>query len=392
MSNKFTKISCIVVAMTLILSLSLLIGCKEEAAEEEVVEEVTEEAPAEETTEAQAEQEESWRPEGVEYEWQPVELDRWTITTSYIKDPPYTFALSTGFMGESWMETYVAELTEEVEMYGDDIAEFIHVDAAGDIPTQIANIEDLISIGVDAIIIDPLSPTACVPVVEKAFDAGIVTIVNKNGIDTNKYTAFQNNDEVQFGAQSAQWLVDQLDGKGVVLVLRGVPGYGCDIERYAGAASVFSQYPDIEVFEEYGYWSYDKSKEVSKALIAAHPEFDGIWTMGGQMSNAFVDTLLEADYNPADYPHGSEEQNGYCKKALEYGISTFVSAKPVWQGRLAVRAAMDALRGIPVEHTIMVPSPGYGPEEIEKLTRTDLPDLVWLSTTLSDEKLNELFK
>lgn len=385
MKKRSIKIACLVVVFTLLITLSLVIGCKEQASQATTAAATTAAA----TTVAG---ETIAKPEGIEYNWQPVELNKWVDTTKYRKDPPYTIGLSTGWMTDSWMEIYKTEIDEEVNMYGDMIKEFIHVDSGSDIPTQIANIEDLIARGVDGIIIDALSPTALVPVVEKAYKAGIVTVLSKNGINTENYTAFVNGDNVQWGAQSAQWLVDQLGGKGVILALRGVSGYGVDIERWAGADSVFSKYPDITIYSDYGQWSYDKAKEVSKALIAAHPKFDGIWTMGGQMDHGFIDTLVEAGLNPADYYNGSEDENGYCKLALKYGIKTFVSSFPVWQGRLCVRDIMDALRGVPIIKTTMLPCPGFGPDEIAKLTKQNLSDKSWLSSTLSEEQLNELLK
>ena len=400
MINKFTKISCFVVAVILVLTLTLLLSCKAEAAETEETAEA-EVVETEETAEAEevAEEEVAEADEAVEalreavgYDWNPTDPSEWVVTTSYKKDPPYTIALSTNHMAVTWMEIYKAEMEEELEQYGNDIAEFIHVDAGGDIPTQIANIEDLISRKVDAIIIDPASPTAIVPAVEKAFNAGIVTIVNKSGINTTNYTAFQNNDEVQFGQSGAQWLVDQLGEKGgVVLGLRGIPGYGVEIERWTGGQSVFSQHPEIQLFAEYAEWSYDKAKEVSKALIAAHPDFVGIWSEGGQMSRAMVDAMVEAGLNPADYPHAAEDDNGFCKLALEYGINACATGKPVWLSRLAVRAALDALRGVTVEKFVMVPSPFYGPDELASIVNPEVSDLSWLTTTLSDEEINAMF-
>jgi ribose transport system substrate-binding protein len=327
----------------------------------------------------------------VEYDWHPADPSKWAITTKYKKEPPYTIALSTNHMAVTWMDIYKAEMVAELKGYGADIKEFIHVDAGGDIPTQIANIEDLISRKVDAIIIDPASPTALVPVIEKAFNAGIVTIVNKSGINTTNYTAFQNNDEVQFGSQGAQWLVDQLGGKGVVLGLRGIPGYGVEIERWTGGQSVFSKNPGIKLFADYASWSYDKAKEVSKALIAAHPDFVGIWSEGGQMSRAMVDALVEAGLNPADYPHASEDDNGYCKQVIKYGLNACAAGKPVWLSRLAVRAALDALRGITIEKYVMVPSPFYGPDEIKSIANPNVSDLSWLTTTLPDDQINAMF-
>jgi len=404
-SNKFTKVICFMVAVILILTLSFLVSCKAgpvagetagggEATETEKTVESGETTVESGETTAAGEESEAVKKlrEEVEYNWQPAEPDKWNITTSYKKDPPYTIALSTNHMAVTWMDIYKAEMVDELEGYGDAIKEFIHVDAGGDIPAQIANIEDLISRKVDAIIIDPASPTALVPAVEKAYDAGIVTIVNKSGINTDKYTAFQNNDEVQFGQLGAQWLVDQLGGKGIVLGLRGIPGYGVEIERWTGGQSVFSQNPDIELYAEYAEWSYDKAKEVSKALIAAHPDFVGIWSEGGQMSRAMVDALVEAGLNPADYPHASEDDNGYCKQVLKYGINSCATGKPVWLSRLAVRAAMDALRGVYVQKYVVVPSPFYGPDDIASIVNPEVSDLSWLTTTLSDEEINEMFK
>lgn len=333
-----------------------------------------------------------WAGAQEEYEWERCNLEDWTITTKYMKKPPYTIGVATAFMGRAWMGIYMEEIREEVKGYGDMIKQLIHVDAGGDIRTQIANIKDLMAKKVDAIIIDPQSPSALVPVVEEAYKKGIVVVVNKNPINTDKYVAFQNNDEVLFGAQSAEWLVDQLGGKGLVLCLRGVPGYGVELERWAGAKSVFDKYPEIKLVTEYGYWAYDKGKEVSKSMIAAHPRFDGIWSMGGQMSRGMVDVLVEAGYDVSKYPHASEDQNGFVKQAVEYGFPAYVSAKPVWQGRLAVRTAMDALRGLPVIKKQVIPSPGYGPEYLDKVVRPELPDLAWLTTTLSDKVLKELFK
>jgi ABC-type sugar transport system, periplasmic component len=330
--------------------------------------------------------------DAVGYDWNPTDPSKWVVTTSYKKDPPYTIALSTNHMAVTWMDIYKAEMVDELKGYGDKIKEFIHVDAGGDAPTQIANIEDLISRKVDAIIIDPASPTAIAPVVEKAYAAGIVTIVSKSGIATTKYTAFQNNDEVQFGASGAQWLVDQLGGKpGVVLGLRGIAGYGVDIERWTGAQSVFSKHPEIQVFAEYADWSYDKAKEVSKALLAAHPDFVGIYSEGGQMSRAMVDAMVEAGLDPAKYPQASEDDNGFCKQVIKYNLNACASGKPVWLSRLAVRAALDALRGITIEKYVMVPSPFYGPEDIKKIAKPNVSDLSWLTTTLSDAEINAMF-
>ena len=329
-----------------------------------------------------------------------VKMGEWVQTFKYRKDPPWIIGVSSCFMTESWMVTWYKELELEAQALNacegkgrDLIQEIIHVDAGGDIKKQISDIRDLMTEKVDALIIDACSPTALAPVVEEAYDKGFLVILNKNDVLTTKYVSYQNNDEVQFGYQSAKWLVEQLGGKGKILCFRGVPGYGVELQRWAGAKMVFDQYPGIKILAaEYGYWSYEKSKPVAKDMIAAHPDFDGIWSMGGQMSHAMVDAMLEAGYDVSKYPHASEDQNGFLKKVVKYNIPAYASAKPTWQSRLAIRVAFDALRGLPVRKDIIIPSPGFGPEEIKKIVRPELPDLVWCNTTLPDDLLKEMFK
>jgi hypothetical protein len=40
----------------------------------------------------------------------------------------------------------------------------------------------------------------------------------------------------------------------------------------------------------------------------------------------------------------------------------------------------------------MVPSPFYGPDDIASIVNPEVSDLSWLTTTLSDEQINEMFK
>ena len=86
--------------------------------------------------------------------------DEMVDTSAFVKAPPYRIGFLTGFQGNTWAIQFTRELFEEAEKYGDLIAEIVHLDANLEIPRQISSLEDVVAKGVDAIVIDPVSPTA----------------------------------------------------------------------------------------------------------------------------------------------------------------------------------------------------------------------------------------
>ncbi|MEM3610132.1 MAG: substrate-binding domain-containing protein [Candidatus Aenigmatarchaeota archaeon] len=322
----------------------------------------------------------------------------WVDTKIFRKDPPWIIGICTAHRAPSWMAIWLKEIEAEIEGLKNSepglnlVEKVISVDSASDVSKEVGNMRDLVAAGADAIILDPVDPKGSAPIVEEVVSKGIPVILPKNYCETNKYTAYSNNDEVQFGYTTAKWLAEKLGGKGNILVFRGIPGYGVDLQRWAGAELVFNQYPNIKILaSEYGQWDYTTAKKLAADMLAAHPKFDGIWSMGGQMSAAMVDAMLEAGYDVSKYPHAGEDYNGFCKQIIKYNIPACMSCKPVWEGRIGVRNAFDALRGLPIRKNNVFPSPFFSAEDAKKIVRSDLPDQVWVSTTLPDQVLKQMF-
>lgn len=130
---------------------------------------------------------------------------------------------------------------ESAARQGDLIAEVIHLDAQGEIPRQIAAVEDLIARGVDAIVIDPISPRALEGVLKLAQSRGIPVIAASSQIPLDQVTAWVGRDDAEYGRLTALWLVEQLGGKGNIIALDGIAGNPVAEERWRGAKEVFDQ-------------------------------------------------------------------------------------------------------------------------------------------------------
>ena len=99
----------------------------------------------------------------------------------------------------------------------------VSLDSDLDVDKQISDIDQLVSQGVDGIIVFPLDSQAVIPAVERARDAGIKTIgVNVSledpeVADVAPFDASVNQGTEQMATETADFVIDQLGGQGNVL-------------------------------------------------------------------------------------------------------------------------------------------------------------------------------
>ncbi len=184
-------------------------------------------------------------------------------------------ALSNSFIGNQWrveMEN-VFKAACAMPPYAAAV-ECSVFNAGNDVSTQSRQISNLISQGVDGIVINAASTSGLNGVVQQACDRGIVVVSFDNTVD-HPCGITVNTDQVKFGQQLAQFVVDQLGGKGNVVMVTGVAGTGADNDRNKGAKEVFAANPGIKVVAEYsGMWDSATAQRVTAAQLPSLPEVD----------------------------------------------------------------------------------------------------------------------
>jgi len=314
----------------------------------------------------------------------------------YKKDPPYKVGFITSWRGNPWQETAIAEFKREARRWRDAglLEDYVHMDSAGSIDTEISNLESMFAMWqageLDAILVDPLDPKALNSTIEKIYDAGCPIILWNNPADTTKYTMCVINDDWSYGVNDAKWLVKQLNGKGDIFFFRGLKGYPIDYARSEGALSIFKEYPDINIVAiDYGDWSYDKAKKLFLDFVSAHPKFDGIYSVGGQMSSGIIDAMIELGIDPRK-PHASEDQNGFMQRCLKHNIPACASAHPSINCAIALDLTIMLLQGYPVPKMYFFPQPFFTWDDFPKYVRPNIPEGVFVYTPLPDEIINKV--
>ncbi|GHT91423.1 ABC transporter substrate-binding protein [Spirochaetia bacterium] len=296
------------------------------------------------------------------------------------------------FVGNTWSVQLWKEFESAVSK-NSKVADVIYVESAGDVQRQIANIEDLITNEVDAIITTPNSPTALAPVLNKARAAGIKVILLAATVEGGGYDALVTVNDYDFGKVGAEWLVKQLDGKGNIIMLDGIAGLSVSDDRTRGGMDVFNQYPDIKVVaEDYTNWDYATAKTIVSDMLAANPRIDGVWSQGGAVTQGAIEAFQAAG-RPL-VPMTSEDNNGFLKqwKALQSsGFHSIACSKPTWLSETALNTAIDLLEGKAVTKDYNMPVPVFSDDELDKYIKPSLSDSLFANTHLSDEELTKIF-
>ena len=94
-----------------------------------------------------------------------------------------------------------------------DVSEVIAISKNGGPTEQIQDLQNLISQGVNAIIVNPSDREQLNPVIEEAIAQGIVVVAVDQAV-TAEGAYVATNDQVEYGRLGAQWLADAIGGAG----------------------------------------------------------------------------------------------------------------------------------------------------------------------------------
>jgi ribose transport system substrate-binding protein len=168
-----------------------------------------------------------------------------------------------------------------------------------------------------------------------------------------------NTDQLKFGTQMAQYLVDQLKGKGNVIMVTGVAGTFADSERNKGAEAVFKANPGIKVVAKYsGNWASADAQRATAAQLPSLPTVDGAWVQGGTdgVLKAFVDAGKPLPIT------GGEAENGFRRFLLPQGykghhVQGMSLGQPPFLSLVALELAREILLKKHAKSNIEIPFP-----------------------------------
>lgn len=266
-------------------------------------------------------------------------------------EAPYTIGVSNTVQGNGWREEMICAIKAQALASGKvDKLNIAHrnTDAAG----QSEDIRNLVSAGVDAIVVNPADPAGIQAALAEATKAGIVVVAVDQAVTEPSAYIISNNQE-EYAYLGAKWLFEQMGGKGNVVYMRGAAGASADSDRDKGFKRALAEFPDVKVAHEvFTGWQQDQGKQQILDYIASGVPFDGIWTSG--IDNVIVDALVESQA-PLVPVVGADNAGFVGQLNSVEGLKGAAVTNPGSIGGAGVTLALQILEGQkPAEQTVLV--------------------------------------
>lgn len=316
----------------------------------------------------------------------------------------FTIGFSNGYIGNNWRTQMIDAAEKLAEYYkGQGILDKLIVQNAGlDVNNQIAQIRNMINSNVDLLMIDPNSETALNPVIEEAHNKGIPVIAFDQPV-TSEHAINVVIDQFKWGVVLAEWLCDELNGEGDIVIVSGVAGSPANVNRLRGMEAVLERNPGINVLAEVnGNWDQANAQQVMSNLLASYPKLDGVLTQDG-MALGVTKAFLAADRELPKIT--GETMMGFMRQWKELkdskGFSSIGQNNPPAISATALGIAVRILQGKEFKDGVLDGNNFYYPvkdiitnenfdEYFEK--HKDKPDAYFIDEHLTEEELDALFK
>lgn len=231
-------------------------------------------------------------------------------------------------------------------------ATLIYVDANGDIEKQNNDIEDLITQGVDALLINPVDPQGIAPSMASAKAAGIPVIT----VDRFAEGAIAHigRDNVAMGRLVGDAVLAELGSEGgKILEIQGDAGGTVAMDRSAGFNAAFEGVDSVTVVQG-PYAEYIRANAVTamQDLLQAHPDVRAVYAHNDDMALGALQVLLEN--GRTDVLVSGVDGLMEAVEAIANGdqyVATSLN-DPISLGAIAARTALAAANGEAVDANI----------------------------------------
>jgi len=239
--------------------------------------------------------------------------------------------------GNGWRETMICSIKAEAVASGK-VSKVIVVSKNGGPTEQIQDLQNLISQGVNILIVNPSDPEKLNDVIKEATSRGIIVVAVDSSV-TAPTAYVVTNDQTKLGELSMQWIADYMGGKGTFLYMRGAQGVQADTDRDNGVQSVLKKYPDLKYKEVFTDWDYTKAGQLATQEFSA-ADYAAVWTSGQDYT---VVNAIKATGKPP-VPVLGEETNEFVNQLIN-GTPGALVTNPAIVGGAGLNVALKIQSG-----------------------------------------------
>jgi len=295
--------------------------------------------------------------------------------TAFADTSKMKIAFSNNYAGNSWrqamLKSYEA-VTAKAVKDGAVAASDIFTTADKEVPTQAAQIQNLILQGYNAIVINASSPDALNGAVKQACDAGIV-VVSFDGVVTEPCAYRVVVDFKAMGKQEVEEMAKFQPKGGNLLEIRGLAGTSIDEAIHQGIAEGVKAHPEFKLVGMVtGDWDQTTAQKAVATVLPSLPPVVGVVDQGGDgygAAQAFAaagkprpSIIMGNRQDELQWWKEQKEKDGYTSWSAS--IAPGVSSLAFW----VAQQVLDGRKDIP--HDLLVPYLAFTQSDFEAVLPT----------------------
>jgi ribose transport system substrate-binding protein len=213
---------------------------------------------------------------------------------------------------------------------------------------QITVVEDVISRGVDGIVLAPLDDRALIRPVQDAMREKIPVVIMDSGLQGKDYLSFVATDNFQGGVLAARRLGELLEGKGRIFRIRYQAGSASTTDRENGFLETLTkEFPAVKVLvqDQYTGPTTETAYQLAENLLGRFPDVDGIFCPNESSTFGTLRALQESRLAGKVKFVGFDSSPKLVQGLRDGHLHGLILQNPVKMGYLGVTELVKAIRG-----------------------------------------------
>lgn len=222
--------------------------------------------------------------------------------------------------------------------------ELVVLDGHCDVAKQSNDVDDLLTRGVDAVILSPVESAGLAPAARRVMAANVPLIVLDRDVPADK-TVFIGQSNVDMAYDTAQRMIKDLDGKGKIVEITGLSGSSAATDRSKGLHKALAEAPGIEVLAVGdGEWVREPAVGIMEDWLTKFPHIDAVFSHAEESSWGAQQAIKNAGRCADEIKHYTHDGSSPGFTAVKRGEFQADGNYSPFIGDIGVRAALMALQ------------------------------------------------
>jgi inositol transport system substrate-binding protein len=266
--------------------------------------------------------------------------------------------VSMAHFDDNWLTILRTAMTEHAAKLPDITLQFS--DAQGDVTRQLNQLQNFVTQGVAAVIVNAADTSATPSMTKVALDAGVPLVyVNRRPAEEKlpKGVVFVGSDDLEAGKLEMEDLARLMNYKGNVAIMIGELASNGAQMRTKAVEDVVAKYPGMKIVEKQAAnFQRERGLDLMNNWLTAGAPIDAVAANNDEMAIGAIMAIQQAGIPPGKILVGGVDATPDALAEVEKGtlaVTVFQDARA--QGRGAVDAALKLSRGEPIDSFVWIP-------------------------------------